>query len=627
MQGDGINILMVEDSPTHARIIRESLQIRDKTLNLTLATTLAEARRLLAETTPDLILCDINLPDGKGTDLLSPDDDSPSLPLVVLTGQGDEQVAVEALKAGALDYVVKSPAVLKDMPHIIDRSLREWRLIQERRQAVDQATRFGRLLDAAHNEIFTFDVETLRFIQVNLGARKNLGYTMDELRLLTPLDLQMELSAKSFAKLLAPLRSGAMDRVYFCTTHRRKDGTSYPIEVHLQLSPLDSAPAFVAVILDISERHQAEEALRLSEERFRSVFQTVAAGMAVIDRSGNLIQVNPSICRYLNYPEQELLKLSVFDITHPDDREETRRYYEDLLGNRCPMINMEKRYLRKSGETIWGHVSVACVPEPDGPPHYCVGLLKDITDRKRAEEKLLEINSEMDAFVRTVSHDLRTPLTPIIGYAQFLKNHCRKQLDQPAMECINNIEEMGQRMLALLEDLLILSQVGHLQKPKQPVPCGEVLREVLQMLEPRIAEEGIAVEVRVAAAIQLPRTLLTQLFANLIDNAINYGEGRGGTIEVGEKSSDGLVAFYVCDHGEGIPETERERIFEVFYRGSSGKKVGGTGVGLATVRRIANLYGGRAWVEETSGGGSTFWVEFPTPEDDPDGPARDSTLS
>ncbi len=158
-------------------------------------------------------------------------------------------------------------------------------------------------------------------------------------------------------------------------------------------------------------------------------------------------------------------------------------------------------------------------------------------------------------------------------------------------------------MLILLEDLLDLAQAGFLERPERPVDAEEVLREILRELESQFPATAVVAEPLPAAC--LPKTLLAQIFRNLIGNALRYATG---PIEVGGERQLHRVCYFVRDHGPGIPDAERERIFEVFARGSTAGENRGTGVGLATVRKIARAYGGKAWVEETPGGGSTFRV-------------------
>lgn len=482
-----LQILLVEDSPTHAELIRSALSAWDQPFVLTEARSLAEARQLLAATRPDLMVVDLMLPDGRGTELLPSARDRVHTPALIMTSQGNEEEAVKAMRAGALDYMVKSPTMLTEMPRTIERALREWQHILERRKA--------------------------------------------------------------------------------------------------------------------------EETLRRSEARWRSVFESAAAGMVIISPEGKLLEINPWLCRLLGYSEAELTGRQVSDFVHPDDREQTLLSYAQIAAGRTTPVHAEKRYLCRDGRTIWGHTSVACVLDDLQRPLYCIGLVQDISARVQGEEELRRANRELDAFVRTVSHDLRSPLTPIVGFAQLLKESYGDRLDGDAQYYLDAIVRQGNRMGALLEDLLALARVGQLERPAEPVPLSEVVAGVVAMRAGQLLAAGMTVAPQELPAVRLPRTLMTQLFDNLIGNAIRYA-GRPGPIEVGGERRGGKVQLFVRDHGRGIPAEERARIFELFYRCAETSEQEGTGVGLATVQKIVQLFLGRVWVEETSGGGCTFRLEM-----------------
>jgi PAS domain S-box-containing protein len=240
-----------------------------------------------------------------------------------------------------------------------------------------------------------------------------------------------------------------------------------------------------------------------------------------------------------------------------------------------------------------------------------LAVYRDITARKQAEEQLREANRELDAFVYTVSHDLRSPLTPIIGFAEFLREEYRDRLDDQGLELLGEIETQGQKMLALMEDLLTLSRVGRVEPPTAPLPLAPIVKEVLNRQSPEINRLGLQVTVGELPSLPFPETLLNELFTILVENAVQYAGNPGGRIEIGSLAAAETIRLYVLDQGPGVPETERLRVFDPFFRGSTAGKRPGTGIGLATVRKIARLYGGRCWVEETPGGGATFCVEFP----------------
>ncbi|MFA4877318.1 MAG: PAS domain S-box protein [Methanoregula sp.] len=182
-----------------------------------------------------------------------------------------------------------------------------FRDISGRRQAEVEKSRFGRILDNSLNEIFIFDAETLRFIDVNQGARENLGYTLDELRMLTPLDIKPEYTLRDFETLIAPLRSGEKEEQVFTTVHKRKDGSRYPVEVHLQLSRTGISPVFFAIILDITERRQAEEALRQSEAKFRGMAERISDIVLVVDKDLSVTYASPSALKLTGKEASDIL--------------------------------------------------------------------------------------------------------------------------------------------------------------------------------------------------------------------------------------------------------------------------------------------------------------------------------
>ena len=275
-----------------------------------------------------------------------------------------------------------------------------------------------------------------------------------------------------------------------------------------------------------------------------------------------------------------------------------------------PELHIIEPQLQASGKQAWLDTNKIPLHDGEGKVVGILGTFEDITERKQAEEALLEANRELDAFVYTVSHDLRIPLTPIISYAEVLQETCRDQLDKQSLGYLAEIEAQGYRMQALMEDLLSLAKVGQVQSPVEPVELNTVVDDVLIDIGSLIAEEGIVVEKKSLPELRLPETLLAQLFSNLIGNAICYAGKNGNPIKIGGERSGDVARIFVRDHGPGIPQEEHSQIFDLFYRGTTGAKIPGTGVGLATVQKIAHLYDGRAWVEETEGGGSTFWVEL-----------------
>jgi signal transduction histidine kinase len=155
-----------------------------------------------------------------------------------------------------------------------------------------------------------------------------------------------------------------------------------------------------------------------------------------------------------------------------------------------------------------------------------------------------------------------------------------------------------------------LAQAGNLKRPVKRVSTDDVVARVIKNMGPNISAAGTVLQINALPSVRVPRTFLTQIFINLIGNAIRYAGKSGGLIEVEGEQTGKQIRFFVRDHGPGISEQERKHIFEIFYRGTNKGEVKGSGIGLAIVYKIARNCGGRAWVEETHGGGCTFWVEM-----------------
>jgi PAS domain S-box-containing protein len=481
-----ITLLLVEGSGRSAEEIKGILSTMKPEVIPVVAGTLAEARSWLDNNTPDLAIVDINLPDGKGTHLLPPERNNFPFPIVLISDEGSESEAVDAIRAGALDYLVKGPELFSELNTVIKRSLKQW------------------------------------------------GY--------------------------------------------------------------------------ILRQRLTEDALRDSEERFRSIFYTAAAGMVLVSPFKIIMQVNPAFCRFTGYEEEELVNRRVDEFIHPDDICRVHSMYDELFALKQGSLDCERRYIRKDGTVVWGHVSLSCILGSDWSPVSCIALVQDITLRKALEEKLLLANRELDSFVHTVSHDLRTPLTPIIGYLQFISDQYSAELSPQVMEMLAEVMQQAERMLSMLEDLLALTTVGSIEPPSSPTSGDEILKNIRLRFSSEFSSDGAVIDASPLPDIKIPKTLYQLILDNLIGNAIRYSGKE--KIEVWGETADGVVRLLVRDYGPGVPDDEKKKIFSLFYRGKTAQKIPGTGIGLATVQKIARLYSGSARVEDAPGGGSLFIVEM-----------------
>jgi len=338
------------------------------------------------------------------------------------------------------------------------------------------------------NEIYVFDPRTLRFRFVNTGACRNIGYSMAELVGRTPLDLKPDFTEEAFIEMLQPLLAGDRDKIVFETIHRRKDGSEYPVEIHLQLVRNSDGGVFLAIVNDITERKRAEELLRKNERELQ---------------------------------------------------------------------------LR---------------------------------------------NDELTGFMHTISHDLKSPLVTIQTFLGYLEQDMRKmdtkRVDRDLAYIRNAAEKMGQ----MLNELLRLSRVGRAVSSFVKSPLQSIVQEALDLVVGQIAQRGVNVVVTtepVYVTGDLPR--LVEAFQNLVDNAVKFmGDQQLPRVEIGVGAAAGERAFFVRDNGIGIDPRHRHKLFGLFEKLTPGSD--GAGMGLALVKRIVEIHGGRIWVEsEGAGKGSCFW--------------------
>ena len=367
----------------------------------------------------------------------------------------------------------------------------------------------------------------------------------------------------------------------------------------------------VGISRDITERKQVEDELRKSQKRFQDIIAQSPLPLVLTDAKGDIEFFNNKFIEVFGYTLDDISTAEQWWIAaYPNDvyRQEVQESWTNAIDE---AVEKGTQIETQEWEITCKNGAVRCV-EFDMMPlgNISVVVMNDITERKKAEALIKESNEELDAFVHTVAHDLRNPLTPIIGYAEILRENYNEQLDEQGLSYLAEIEKAGTGMLDLMEGLLSLAKSGTIKRPIKFVPTDKVVARVIKNLEPNIAATGAILRINPLPPIHVPKTFLAQIFDNLIGNALRYAGNSGGLIEVGGEQAGKLIRFFVRDHGLGISEQERKHIFEIFYRGTNKGKVKGSGIGLAIVYKIARNYGGRAWVEETHGGGCTFWVEM-----------------
>ncbi len=317
--------------------------------------------------------------------------------------------------------------------------------------------------------------------------------------------------------------------------------------------------------------------------------------------------VNPSFEKVLGYSGNELSENPFLNFVHPDDIPATLQIYEELKAG-APVVNFTNRYRKKDGSYRWFDWNAT--PNPITGKLYCIA--RDITERKKAEEQLLAVNKELEAFSYSVSHDLRAPLRAVGGYAKMLQEDYNEKLDADGVSSLNAIMHNSKKMGALIDDLLAFSRLG-----RKSVTTSEINMTALIKSVREEETTGNSNEIDFTIHELLPakgdQALIKQVWVNLISNAIKYSKHKPKTIiEIGSSLKDNLVEYYVKDNGAGFDMQYYDKLFGVFQRLHSEQEFEGTGIGLAIVQKIINRHHGTVWAESTLNEGSTFYFTLPT---------------
>jgi PAS domain S-box-containing protein len=386
----------------------------------------------------------------------------------------------------------------------------------------------------------------------------------------------------------------------------RKDGSEFPVEV--SLSPLpdtDLQPMVMATIHDISARKQAERALQESEARMRAIFETAVDAIITIDERGIIERMNPAAERLFGYPESEARGQNVsilMPAPHRAAHDGYLRHYLTTGEKRIIGKGREVEGLRRDGSVF--PMDLAVTEMWLGGRRMFTGLVRDITERKRAEEKaqqllqeLTSANEELTNFAYVVSHDLKAPLRGIGSLADWLSHDYADKFNDEGKEHMRLLINRVHRMGALIDGILQYSRVGRIKEAAVPVKLDWVLAEVVDLLAP-------PPHIRITVMPGMP-TVTGE------SNAVKYMDKPQGEIEVGWTDEGSQWRFHVRDNGPGIAERHFDRIFQLFQTLAPRDRVESTGVGLALVKKIVEMYQGRVWLESELGKGTTFYFTLP----------------
>ncbi len=510
MTEDRIEILIVEDEESHSELICRAFEPLVADFRLQRAQSLREARSYLSGSLPDVAIVDLSLPDGSGLELLPSVRDDVLYPIVVLTAHGDDRASVEAIRQGAIDYVIKSHTAFSDLPHTVERALRDWALMRKER--------------------------TLR------------------------------------------------------------------------------------------------ETVHESQKRMAAVLETASDAIIVVDGDGIIESFNRMAESMFGYDGPSIIGRHVTKLMPPEYRDDHKAAFARYVGAATVPSASERKEvvgLRKDGTTF--PMELATSITRLGSHIIVTGIGSDITERKKGEVEILELNESLERRVRirtaelesvaaelrsfsySVSHDLRQPLRVINSFCSILEEDVGDRLDAKDRDSFSRIQATVGRMSGMIDSLLELSVVSRTELKRDPVDLSALAIELARELREATPEREVELVIQPGLATKGNPELLRLLLQNLLSNAWKFTREReDARIEFGkELGPDGETDYYVRDNGVGFDMNYAKKLFAPFQRLHGVDEFEGTGIGLATALRIVRLHGGTISAEAAVEEGATFSFTLP----------------
>ncbi len=613
-----LRILHVEDDVADAELTRDLLESSGIACSLTRVETESSLLRALRQEEFDLVLADYSLPsfDG-GTALRLVREQRPNLPFIFVSGTMGEEVAIDALKLGATDYVLKTR--MSRLVPAVHRALREARERSELERAEselrERESKIRRLVDANIVGILISNLDG-RIIEANDAFLQIIGYTRGDLAEgglhwpeLTPPEWQA--ASKRAADELAA--TGVCE--LFEKQYVRRDGTRVPVLVAAAAIEGEKGEN-VAFVLDLTERKRAEEAARRSERELRDVIETIPAIVWIARPDGSNEFANQRWAEYTGISITLALDSGWHSAIHPEDLGRYRASWHASISAAAP-FEEEVRFRGADGEYRWFVIRGVPLRDESGMIRRWYGIMTDIEDRKRArqlEADLAHVNriSMLGELVASLAHELKQPISAAITNA----GACLRWLvrDQPAVkeacEAASAMVDDGKRANAIIDRLWSLYKNS--PPERELVDVNDVIREMLLLLREEAIGYSISMSARLAGClprVAADRVQLQQVLMNLILNGLEAMKDSGGELSVtSQMEKSGQLLVSVTDAGVGLPAGKADQIFSAFYT----TKLQGSGMGLAISRSIVESHGGRLWATANSGPGATFHFNLPT---------------
>jgi PAS domain S-box-containing protein len=486
-------------------------------------------------------------------------------------------------------------------------------------------------IDHAGDAIYVIDRMSGKILNCNNQACKDLGYSKRELLELSVSDIEVQHGHDGIDEIHHQVDSGKT--VLIEGVHKRKNGSTYPVEI--RLSPLGSAKLdyFLAIARDITKRRQTEKLLQENEAKLLEAQRMAQLGYWVWDvKTGNVEWSEEVFKIFCLDPKKFTLHIdSIMAFSPwPGDRERDKELIREVTKTR-QIGTYEQRFLRPDQSIGYYQSTFQGRYDERGDLVSIVGTVMDITERKKGEEEIKELNleleervrqrtaelaavvKELEAFGYSVAHDLKAPLRAMTGFANILSEDYAPKLDENGRRVISVINDNAKTMGQMIDDLLKLSHLGKHAMNFVDIDVTALVRSIESELRQGLSRDrNVDVAVKSLPAVRADLVLVRQIFTNLILNAIKFtGRKEKAVIEIGGYDKDGEYVYYVKDNGTGFDMKYKDKLFGIFQRIHAQDEFQGFGIGLAIVKNAVLRHGGKVWAEGEVDQGATFYFTLP----------------
>jgi PAS domain S-box-containing protein len=638
-----IQILVVEDMPADVVLINRELRKGGLSFRVHLATTDVEFMRNLHDGAPDVILSDHDLPAFDGFSALAlAQKHCPDVPFLFVTGSMGEQVAIESLRSGATDYVLKNrldtlvPAVLRAL-----RLAEERRRRREAEEALAESEDHFRTLVESVKDYAIFRLDADGHISTwNTGVEFIIGYRAEDILgrsyscLYPAVDAEQRLAQRA---LQATIKHGRTEQEGWRV---RRDGSRFFASTTLTALPNTGGPlrGFAVIMRDETERRRAAEELRQSAARHTAIVESAIDAIISIDHQGLVREWNSAAVRLFQYSREDAVGRKIDSLIAAPA---LMQLYQQglaqyLVTGAGSLIGRPIAMTARRADGVEFPIEMGIARITGSGPALYSAVIRDMTAHQAAAEEVNRLNAELEQRVRdrtaeletanhelesfsySVSHDLRAPLRHITGFVSMLKARSDTKLDAESRDLLQSIMASADRMSRLIEALLALSRTGRTELHKQRVSLDQLLRSVRAELQDESRDRKIDWRVEPLPDVEGDPELLRQVLVNLLSNALKYTRPRPiPRIEIAAHREGNNIVCDVRDNGVGFDPRYTGKLFGVFQRLHRANEFEGTGIGLATIRLIIQRHGGRVWAEGEADKGATFHFSLPAADPPP----------